>query len=302
MSVDLSSLPAPEVVEALSFETILADTKADLIARFPADEQATMAALLELESDPITKLLETAAYRELQLRARINDEARALLLAFATGSDLDHIGATYYQEERLVVTTAAPDAIPPVAAIMESDDDYRYRLALKPESYSTAGPRGAYEFHSLSADGQVKNANPTSPIHGTTEVFILSRTGNGTPDAGLLATVEAALSIENVRPESEEVIVSPCAVVEYTLDVGLILFPGAIGEVAVAAAETELAKFASDFHKPDADIVDSAIKAAAHKPGVKKVIVTSPPADIVCTPGQAPYCTGINVTIAGIEA
>ena len=33
---DLTQLPAPTVVEALDFETILASHRADLIARYPA--------------------------------------------------------------------------------------------------------------------------------------------------------------------------------------------------------------------------------------------------------------------------
>ncbi|HJW26434.1 MAG TPA: baseplate J/gp47 family protein [Rhodocyclaceae bacterium] len=295
-AIDLSLLPPPEVIETLSFESLLDDYKADLVSRHP-----DIADTIDLESEPAVKLMEVSAYRELLLRARYNDEAKALLLAFSKGDDLDHIGVTYYQEPRLTITPADPAAVPPVAAVMESHDDYRYRLSLKPESYSVAGPRDAYQFHALSADGQVKNAAPTSPRPGTTEVFILSRTGNGVPDAPLLATVSAALNVETIRPESEEVIVSPGAVVNYTLEIGLIMFPGAIGEVAKAAAEAELDKFAADHHRLDADIVHSAIDKAAHQPGVKEVIIKSPPTKIVCSAGQAPYCIGRTVTIDGVE-
>ena len=45
-----------------------------------------------VESDPAWTILEVAAYRELLLRQRINDASRAVMLAFATGADLEHLG------------------------------------------------------------------------------------------------------------------------------------------------------------------------------------------------------------------
>ena len=297
MQVDLSQLGTPDVIETLSFEAILADLKADLVARYP-----DIAGTIDLESEPTLKLLEIAAYRELQLRARYNDEARALLLAFATGTDLDHLGATYYQEARLTVTPEDTGTTPPTPAVMETDDDYRYRLSLKPESYSVAGPRDAFKFHALSADGQVKDASVTSPYGGTTKVYILSRLGDGTAAPELIATAQAALDDETIRPLSEEVIVATGTITAYALDIGLILYPGASTELAVAAAETALAAFAADHHKLAADIVKSAIDAAAHNSGVKEVIIRSPAANVVCTESHAPYCTAITVAVDGIEA
>lgn len=297
-TVDLSSLPAPQIIESLSFDDILADLKADLNARHPA-----AADVIDLESEPVVKLMEVFAYRELLLRARYNDEAQALLLAFSTGTDLDHIGATYYRgEARLLITPANPAAIPPVEAVYEQDDAFRYRLSLKPTSYSVAGPRDAFKFHALSADGQVKDASPTTPYGGTTEVFILSRSGDGTPAPALLATVLAVLNDETIRPLSEEVLVSPAVIVNYAIDVQLTIFPGPSEEVVLQTVNANLAAFADAHHKIDADIIHSAIDAAAHVAGVKKVAIVSPVADVVCAAGQAPFCTVITVTVAGVEA
>lgn len=294
--IDLSLLPAPQVIEALSFEDILADLKADFVARHPA-----AADIVDLESEPVVKLLEVVAYRETLLRARLNDEARALLLAYSTGADLDHLGATYYQETRLVVTPADPLALPPVLEVLERDEDFRQRLALKPESYSVAGPSDAFKFHALSADGNIKSASVTSPVPGTTTVYVLSRIGGGVPDAPLLATVAAALNAETVRPLSEEVLVVAATLVNYAIDVSLTVYPGPAGEAALAAAQAALAKLAADSHTLDRDVTLSAITAAAQQPGVKRVLVNSPVAEVVCDIGEAPWCTGIAVAIAGVE-
>ena len=91
---DLASLPTPAVIESLSFETIFEELQTEFQSRYP-DYSALLA------SDPAVKLLEVAAYREVLLRNRINAAAKASLLAFATGSDLDHLAA-FYGVERLM--------------------------------------------------------------------------------------------------------------------------------------------------------------------------------------------------------
>lgn len=294
--IDLASLPAPNVIETLDFESLLAQNKALFLSLYPEAAET-----INLESEPITKLLQCWTLREITLRARYNDEARAMLLAYAAGTDLDHIGITYYQEARLEITPADTEANPPVAAVMESDDNYRYRLSIKPQSYSVAGPRGAYEFHARSASGQIKSVSVSSPIPGTTTVHVLSHTGNGVPDATLLSTVAAALDDEAIRPLSESVVVSPATVINYTIDIALTLFAGPSVELVLAAVQAALDQFAAQHHLLDLDVVLSALHAAAHVAGVKKVVIVSPAADIDCAVGEVAYCTGINISIAGIE-
>lgn len=294
--IDLSQLPAPQVIEALDFESILAELKADLVARHPA-----AADVLDLESEPLIKLLEVVAYRELLLRARYNDEARALLLAYAIGTDLDHIGITYYQEARLLVTPADPVPVPPVAAVYEADADYRLRLALKPASYSVAGPRDAWRFHALSADGSIKSVSVDSPEPGTTSVYVLSRTGGGVPTGEVIAIVFAALNDEEVRPLSENVAVYAATPVDYAIEVDLTVYPVPAGDAAQAAATAALQALADNGYQLGNDITLSAITAAAQRPGVKRSAIVLPAADVVCTIGQAPRCTGVTVVVVATE-
>ncbi len=300
MSIDLTALDAPDVIETLDYESLLEERKAALVALYPTDQQATIAATLELESEPIVRILQESCYREIILRARYNDEARALMLAYATDADLDHIGATYYQEARLLVTPADTTAVPPVAAVYETDDDFRQRLADKVESYSVAGPTAAYEWLAKSAAGTVADAKCDSPQPGTSRVAILSTEGDGTPDAALLATVLAALSGDTVRPLCEEVLVVPAQVQHYSIDVTL--YPEAGESVSQSAAETALAAYATARHKLKKSVSVSGIIAAANASGVQKIVVNSPAADIACSAQQSTYCTGITVTVAEVSA
>ncbi len=149
--IDLSQLPAPEVVENLDYESLYDELLADFRG---AMGEAWSAAL---ESDPVVKLLELAAYRELLLRARINDAARAVMLGYATQGDLDQLAAGY-NVKRLVIQQADATTSPPTPAVLEGDDSLRNRTQLAFDQLSVAGPRNAYVAFALGATG----ASPTS--------------------------------------------------------------------------------------------------------------------------------------------
>ncbi|MBF0169321.1 MAG: baseplate J/gp47 family protein, partial [Alphaproteobacteria bacterium] len=185
--VDLSKLPVPDAIETLDYEAILAARKAHMVELFAA--AGVMADWNpDLESDPIVIMLQENAYREVTLRARVNDGIRAVMLASALGADLEGLGA-WYGVERLTVTPADNNAVPPVAAVMESDDRLRRRIQLAPEGFSTAGPVGAYLFHGLSADADVLDCSITRPKAGDVLVTVLSTIGDGTASPELLAQV-----------------------------------------------------------------------------------------------------------------
>ncbi|HHQ4530122.1 TPA: phage tail tape measure protein [Aeromonas hydrophila] len=188
-NVDLTQLPPPEVEETLNFEAILAKRKATLISYYPADQQAAIAATLELESEPLNKLLQENAYNEMILRARINDAAKQTLLAFASSTTLDHV-AGEYELERLLVTPGDPSATPPIEPVYESDDRLRMRCQMAYEGMATAGPVNAYKFHALSASAEVADVAVDSPTPGTVRVTILSPAGQ--PSADTLNLVEQA--------------------------------------------------------------------------------------------------------------
>ena len=136
-----------------------------------------------LESDPLIKLMEVAAYRELLLRQRINQAAKANLLAFATGSDLDNLAA-FYGIER---------------AENETDDELRSRTQAKIEGWSSAGSREAYKFHALNSDSRVKEANADSPEPGLVRISILSKENNGVVSDDLLETVNNYMQRDDIR-------------------------------------------------------------------------------------------------------
>lgn len=290
-TVDLSQLAAPGVVESLDFETIFAAMLADLRARDPAFTAM-------VESDPAYKILQVCAYRELLLRQRVNEAAKAVMLAFARGADLDHIGAGY-NVQRLLVDPGDPDALPPVPPTYESDDAFRSRIPLSLEGYTTAGSEGSYVYHGLTASGDVKDVAAVSPAPGEVTVYVLGRDGDGEASTELLDAVEAALNAERVRPMTDQVTVLSASIVTYTVQAALTLYPGPSSDVVLAAAQAAIEAYTAAVHRIGYDVNLSAIYAALHQAGVQKVVLTQPAANIVVSEGQAAYCTGITLTIGG---
>ncbi|PKF70877.1 baseplate assembly protein [Pseudomonas fluvialis] len=292
-AINLSQVAAPNVIEPLDFEQILAAMLADLIERAPELDA-------QVESEPFMKLLQVCAYRELQLRARINDAARAVMLPYSAGTDLDNLG-TLFGVERLLLSPADLTAVPPIAAVYESDNDFRYRIQLSLEGLSTAGPEGAYIFHALSADGQVLDASAISPTPGQVLITVLSRQGSGIPAAPLLATVLARLSDESVRPLTDYVQVQAATVVQYQVDATLYFYAGPDREVIMANARAALEAYTAGQHRLGLDVTLSGIYAALHQPGVQRVDLANPAANLVVDRQSATYCTAINLTDGGLD-
>jgi len=288
-AIDLSRLPVPNVIEELDYETILAEQLADLVER-----DSSFTGLQE--SDPAIKVLQVTAYRELQVRQRVNEAARAVMLAYALDADLDNLGA-WMDVPRLVITPA--DTEKATDAVMESNDDYRRRIQLAPQGFSVAGPEGAYIFHALSADSRVLDAKPASPSPGKVVVTLLSRVGDGMASAELLAVVEKFLREGELRPLTDYVLVQSADIVRYRVKATLITFKGPDASVALAEAQRRCVKYVTDSHRLGLSPSDSGFKAALHVEGVQRVELEEPGV-LAISPTQAAYCTGIEIVHGGL--
>ncbi|EPB5126196.1 baseplate assembly protein [Klebsiella pneumoniae] len=298
--IDLSQLPAPDVVETLDFEAILAERKATLISLYPEDEQEAVARTLTLESDPLVKYLEENAYREVILRQRINEAAKAGMVAYAIKNDLDQLAANN-NVERLVIIPGDDTQIPPVAAVMESDSDLRQRVPAAFEGMSVAGPVGAYEYHALSSDGRVADASAFSPSPAEVVVTILARDGDGTAPEDLLQVVGEALNDEAVRPVADRVSVRSAEIVPYEIDAVLYVYPGPAKEPILSAAKAQGAAYINEQRRLGRDVRLSAIYAALHVQGVQRVELMKPTADMVIDKTQASFCTDFKAVIGGSD-
>lgn len=295
-AIDLSQLPTPQVVEQIDFETILAERKAYLVSLYPLEQQAEISARLEMESEPLTKLLQENAYRELVWRQRVNEASLANLLAYAAGSDLEQLAANY-NVKRLVVTPGDSTAVPPVAEVLEDDDSLRERAQMAWEGLSTAGPRNSYIFHARAADGRVADASAVSPSPAVVVVTVQGNAVDGSAPADLVAVVNTYLSDDDRRPVADRLTVQAAVVIPYSITATLYLqSAGPESEPILEAAEAALLAYVHQRRRLGMEVSESAVHAALHVEGVRKVELQGW-ADIVATEAQAPYCTAVHLSV-----
>lgn len=270
--VDMSQLPPPNVIEPLSFEQIFQELLADFRERKP--EYTAL-----VESDPVIIALECAAYREILIRQRINEAAKASMIAYAVGEDLDNLAAFYglvRQED-------------------ETDDRLRYRTQLALEGLTTAGAEKAYLFHTLSADSRVKSASVQSPTPGEVVISIMSYEEDGQADEELIDIVDKYVSSEDKRPLTDKVTVQSAQLVGYKIKATVHLYFGPSATVTEQESRDALAKYVEKHATIGNLVARSGIFDALHTEGVQKVELTEPAKDVVTTKSQAPVCTEIDI-------
>lgn len=288
--VDLSELPAPDVLEPLDFEEAYAE-RLSVFRGFMGDNWSA-----PLESDPVVKLLEVSAYVGIGDRARVNDAAKALLLAHAIGSDLDQLGANV-NTPRLVIQAEDLRAVPPVEKITEGDDAYRERIQLAYEGLTTAGPRNSYKLHARNASALVADASAESPSPACVTVTVLGLEGDGAVGPELLAVVARALNDENVRPLGDRLTVQSAQVLPYRIDAVLHMKgPGPESAVALAEAQRRLAAWVNPRKRLGVEVARSAVDAQLHVPGVSRVELIDWQ-DLAPTQAQAAFCTDYSVKL-----
>jgi phage-related baseplate assembly protein len=288
-AVDLSALPAPEVVEPLDFEEIYTE-ELDTFRGFMGDNWTAT-----LESDPVTKQLELGAYRKMGNRARVNDAAKALLLAYARKADLDQLAANV-NLKRLVIQSKDTSTVPVTPEVLEEDDALRERIQLVYEGLTTAGPRNSYILHARNASGLVADATAESPTPATVVVTVLGLDGTGEAPQSLLDLVYAYLSDENIRPVGDRLIVQSAEVLPYQITAILHMTgTGSENETILAECRKRLNVWINPRRRVGVEIARSAIDAQLHVAGVRRVELVGW-ADILPSQSQAAYCTGFTVT------
>lgn len=283
--IDLSGLPAPDVLIPIDYENMLAAIKADLISRDPS-----LADALSLESDPLTKLLESVAYLHMLKTNQVNQTAKAMLLAYATGTTLDHL-ASAVNVSRLLVKQGNPNAVPPISPTYESDDAFRRRIQLEPERTS-AGSEGAYMFWALSSDGDVRDISVVTATAGVVTVYVQSHNELVAGDA-LKEKVRQAVDNPNRKPFTDQVRIASGQPFGFDVQAELTLYPGPDKDVVMATARAELDKYLEKVRYLGYDVTISGLHHALHQAGVQRVKLLAPLTDINLPKGKYANCTGV---------
>ncbi len=275
--LDLQKLGAPTAIDEIAFDAILLE----ITDKFKADNP-DLSAALDFESDPITALLQAWAYREYLFRAYINNSLKAGMLAFSTGTNLDHLAAL----------------VPLQRLDGETDDDFRQRIQLAPEGFSTAGPVGAYEFHARSVSGTIHDIYVETPTPGVVHVYVMEDIAAAPISTELIQDVGATLNQDEIRPLTDQVQALPAELIDYNITADLTFGAGQDGAALLLSAEASLRTYTQSRRKFGQDISRSGLIAALHVGGVENVDLTAPATDVTLTPTQVALAGTLTITEA----
>jgi phage-related baseplate assembly protein len=282
--IELSMLPALKVINSLDSEQIITDRMqqfAELWRKHdpPAGAQYDVG---NLEFDPIRINQEANTFFQLLLEDRVNQAAKSVTLAFATGADLDGIASRY------------PGGLPRL--VKENDDQYRMRIWL---SVNTLSPHGTYEsyvFWALSGDPTLRDAtaiakrgsaNVTITIMADGTPVTTNSTRNGIspfpsplPSIPQIDAVRTFVESSSRKALTDVVSVRGPKAVHINYVVSYWLFPGWDKDLlepelyTAAAALIERQRWLGYSHTLDS--IDAALKGS----GVYKLHVVSPAIDV----------------------
>ncbi len=235
-----------------------------------------------LEFDPVKINQEAGAFFELLLRDRVNQAARALTLAFASGTDLDAIASRY------------PGGMPRLPG--ESDDRYRRRVWLSPNALSPHGTAEAYVLWALTADPTLTDATATSP-EGTGEVVVtilpgkppLDEDGFPTGDDTMVPTIQQILQVRAYimdanagrKALTDILTVRAPKVVRTRYHIRVWLFPGPDPDEMLRSLNAAMAELIEEQRWLGFDHTLTAIHGTLSKGGVPYAEIVEPAADVI---------------------
>lgn len=320
-------LPRPEVLETISSDSIIEERMARFKTRWSEEDPPNAAAydVGQLEFDPVKIVTENAAYFELLLRDRVNQAARAVMLAFAFGSNLDAIASRY------------PGGVPRQTG--ESDDNYRRRIWLSPNILGPHGTTESYAFYALSALGaNVLRDAAAFTVRGTGRVIIpilVNRPTLALSEQQVLAIVNQQIRTGLVDPLkvsfetdpgdppsptndqilqvfryvsgvtrkglTDEILVKRPSIINTRIAVTLRTFPGNSVAAVLTNVATGLMQMIENHRWLGYDLtildIDGILSNAG---GVYTRVIKSPPSDVVVDNSGFVRVTGIDLVWTGL--
>lgn len=302
LAPDLTQLLPAKLLEEVEFEVILAAQKQYVLDRWD-DVRTTRPDLpplttLGLETEPMTIVLETYAYREMLLRALVNDKARAVMLAYSTGTDLDHLGVRFGVERMPLV--AEPRSYSTNPEDWESDDRLRRRIQLAPEAFSTAGARGAYIFHALTFDVSIADAWAFSPKEGRVHVAVAGADGADVSD-DILAGLIDRFARDEIVPLTDAVTVRRAVRRAYAIVGTLLMEPGPDPAAVRAEAEAALQAYAALRATIHSTVYLSGLTAAGKVGAAESFVLAMPTSNVIAGDAEIPHLTSVTLTVNELE-
>ncbi|NRA86403.1 MAG: baseplate J/gp47 family protein [Rhizobiales bacterium] len=300
LSIDLNKIPPADIIKAANHEAELLLLKAKYKEKDPSWNADT-------ESDPVFALLSLAAYYKVQGINQINDGAKAVMVATATGADLENLAAIFNLKREIIIA-----ATEDVAAVYEDDERLRKRVLLAPEGYSNAGSIGAYIFWALTCnkvkDAKIMRFDRRDGYQGVAgadprvSISLIDFKNIEIVELDVINEVSAILNDDEIRPLTDLLFIEFAFKKLFTIDATLKIYAGASADVVKQKSREQLNEYLDKNYKIGVDITLSGLHAAMTVEGVERVVIISPDADVYVSNVQAAYCAPENIIISSEAA
>jgi phage-related baseplate assembly protein len=181
----------------------------------------------------------------------------------------------------------------------ESDAAFYERMRESVETFSTAGPLGAYEYYAKSASALIVDVKATSPEPGEVDVRVLL-SGGQLPGEEILKEVLDILNADKVRPLTDHVTVAAPETVPYDIDFTYWTQEGgAVSDDKVAENIAAAVRTFKEWQgaKMGRDVNPSYLISLLMQAGAKRVKVRSPVDTVV--PDNAVAVIGETAVVNG---
>lgn len=176
------------------------------------------------------------------------------------------------------VSKAANTTVTLAGSDVETDDCYRARIQLAPESYTCAGSEGSYRYHALNVHQDIADVAVWCPEPGHVDVRPVMQ-GGELPDETLLEAVRRKLSADTVRPLTDTVTVAAPEATAYAIRGGWYLRRE---DSALSLSVQQAVNAAVESYRlwqrsaPGRDINPTRLIALVERAGAKRVELDSP--------------------------
>lgn len=185
---------------------------------------------------------------------------------------------------------------------IEDDDNFRERIRLAPESFSVAGPSGAYEFFARQYSTSISDVHVLSPSAGAVDVRVLLENG-GIPDSAFLCALQNYLSDNNRRPLTDNLSANAPTVANY--DIALTYYIHMDDSAVTATIQANVNKAIQEYiiwqkSKIGRSINPSELILRIMAAGAKRVELTKP-TYMAVTDTQVAVANSPVITYGGLE-
>jgi phage-related baseplate assembly protein len=286
-------LPRMQVLESISTEDIIGAR----MGRFKAiwlqhdPPNAAQYDVDSLEFDPIKINQECCTYFELMLRDRINQAAKAVTLAFGSGSDLDAIASRY------------PGGVPRLPD--ESDGRYRRRVWLSVNAFTPHGTAEAYQFWALSAlEGALKDTStvrirPSLEENPTIVISCMLDGPDPRPTTHQLLEVRRYIQDHHRLGFTDVISVQAPKVKEIDYRIGLRFYPGPDAGILLQQVQDSVAKLIENQYWLGVDHTIMAIDDACALAGVHSTVIEEPTGDVNVEPDWVVKVNNVDIRLIG---